>query len=76
VLFRRAGSQTVMPAGLAIAAITSMGYAGILLGPAAVGFVAKHLGLELAFWMIPAILLMVPLCAAVVVPRAAAKARS
>jgi predicted MFS family arabinose efflux permease len=76
VLFRRAGSQTVMPPGLAIAAITSMGYAGILLGPAAVGFVAKHLGLELAFWMIPAILLMVPLCAAVVVPRAAAKARS
>jgi predicted MFS family arabinose efflux permease len=69
VLFRRAGSQTVMPPGLAIAAITTMGYAGILLGPAAVGFVAKHLGLDVAFWMIPALLLMVPLCASVVVPR-------
>ncbi len=66
VLFRRAGSQTVMPPGLAIAAITSMGYAGILLGPAAIGFVAKHVGLTMAFWMIPAILLLVPLCAAVV----------
>jgi len=69
VLFRRAGSQKVMPAGLAIAAITTMGYAGILLGPAVIGFLAKHLGLTMAFWMIPAILLMVPLCAAVVAPK-------
>ncbi len=69
VLFRRAGSQTVMPSGLAIAAITTLGYAGILLGPAAIGFVAKHVGLTLAFWMIPALLICVPLCAAVVAPR-------
>jgi MFS family permease len=69
VLFRRAGSQTVMPPGLAIAAITTLGYAGILLGPAAIGFVAQHVGLTLAFWMIPAILLLVPLCARVVVPK-------
>ena len=67
VLFRRAGRQTVMPPGLAIAAITTMGYAGILVGPAAIGFVAKHVGLTMAFWMIPAILALVPLCAAVVV---------
>lgn len=67
VLFRRAGSQTVMPPGLAIAAITTMGYAGILLGPAAIGFLAQHVGLTAAFWVIPAILALVPLCAAVVV---------
>jgi predicted MFS family arabinose efflux permease len=67
VLFRRAGRQKVMPPGLAIAAITTMGYAGILLGPAAIGFVAKHVGLTMAFWMIPAILALVPLCAGVVV---------
>lgn len=71
VLFRRAGSQSVMPPGLAIAAITTVGYAGILLGPAAIGFVAKHVGLTMAFWMIPALLVMVPLCAAVVAPRRA-----
>jgi MFS family permease len=71
VLFRRAGSQTVMPPGLAIAAITTLGYAGILLGPAAIGFVAEHVGLTTAFWMIPAILLLVPLCARVVVARPA-----
>jgi MFS family permease len=69
VLFRRAGSQNVMPAGLAIAAITTTGYAGILLGPAAIGVVADHIGLTLAFWMIPALLCLVPLCAAVVAPR-------
>jgi MFS family permease len=69
VLFRLAGSQKVMPPGLAIAAITTMGYAGILLGPAMIGFVAKHVGLTMAFWMIPALLLSVPLCAAMVTAR-------
>jgi predicted MFS family arabinose efflux permease len=69
VLFRRAGSQNVMPPSLAIAAITTAGYAGILLGPAAIGFVADHIGLTLAFWMIPVLLLSVPLCTPVVAPR-------
>jgi MFS family permease len=69
VLFRRVGSQTVMPPGLAIAAVTTTGYAGILLGPAAIGFLAKHWGLGAAFWVVPAILLLVPLCASVIVPR-------
>jgi hypothetical protein len=68
VLFRRAGSQKVMPPGLAIAVVTTTGYAGILLGPAVIGFVAV-IGLTLAFWMIPALLILVPLCAAVVAPR-------
>jgi predicted MFS family arabinose efflux permease len=70
VLFRRAGSQHIMPPALAIAAITTTGYAGILLGPAAIGFVAKHVGLTAAFWMIPVLLIAVPLCAAIVAPRA------
>jgi predicted MFS family arabinose efflux permease len=69
VLFRRAGSQTVMPPGLAIAVITTIGYAGILLGPAVIGFVADHVGLTLAFWMIPVLLISVPLCAGIVAPR-------
>ena len=69
VLFRAAGGQKVMPPALAIAAITTVGYAGILLGPAAIGFVAKHVGLQLAFWMIPALLLLVPVCVGIVTPR-------
>jgi len=61
VLFRRAGSQTVMPAGLAVAIISTAGYAGILLGPAVIGFVANHIGLTNAFWMLPALVCLVPL---------------
>jgi predicted MFS family arabinose efflux permease len=69
VLFRRAGNQTAMPAGLAIAAITTTGYAGILLGPAGIGFVAKAVGLDAAFWMLAALLCLAPLSARIVAPR-------
>jgi predicted MFS family arabinose efflux permease len=63
ILFRRAGAQTVMPVGLAVAAITTTGYAGVLAGPAAVGFVAKLAGLATAFWMLAALMLLVTLSA-------------
>lgn len=63
VLFRRAGAQTVMPAGLAVAAISTFGYAGILVGPAAVGFVAKLSSLPAAFWMLAGLLCVVTLTA-------------
>jgi MFS family permease len=66
VLFRRAGSQTVMPAGLAIAAISATGYAGILVGPAGVGFLAKLAGLPTAFFILALLLSLVPLCARIV----------
>lgn len=68
VLFRRGGSQTIMPHGLAIAAISAMGYAGLLAGPAAIGFVAKQVGLANALWMLPALVALVPLCASLVAP--------
>jgi sugar phosphate permease len=55
VLFRGAGAQRVMPAGLAVAAITTAGYAGNLVGPAAIGFVAKAVGLPVAFWLLAAL---------------------
>jgi predicted MFS family arabinose efflux permease len=63
VLFRRAGSQTVMPPALAISAMTTAGYAGILVGPAAMGFVSQAIGLHNAFWMLAAMLCLVPLSA-------------
>ena len=66
VLFRKAGSQTVMPTGLAVAAITTTGYAGVLVGPAGVGFVANHTGLPISFWMLAAMLCLVPACAGIV----------
>lgn len=63
VLFRRAGNQSVMPVGLAVAAVTTSGYAGVLLGPAGIGFVAKYSGLPAALWMLTALLLLVTLTA-------------
>ena len=49
VLFTSVGRQTAMPESAAVPAITSLGYAGILLGPAAIGLVAKAAGLSAAF---------------------------
>jgi len=63
ILFRKAGSQTRMPPGLAIATITTTGYAGILIGPAAIGFLARLAGLHAAFWILAALVSLVPLSA-------------
>jgi Major Facilitator Superfamily len=56
VLFRRAGSQRAMPTGLAVAAITTAGYAGILVGPGAIGLAAKSAGLPIAFGLLAALI--------------------
>jgi predicted MFS family arabinose efflux permease len=63
VLFRRAGEQTAMPTGLAVAAVTTTGYAGILVGPAGMGFVANVIGLPAAFWLLAALTATVALSA-------------
>jgi predicted MFS family arabinose efflux permease len=49
VLFTAAGNQKAMPPSLAIGAITTIGYAGILSGPAMIGFVAHAASLDFAF---------------------------
>jgi predicted MFS family arabinose efflux permease len=48
VLYSTAGRQTVLPEHSAVSAITTLGYAGILAGPAAIGFVAQVSGLSTA----------------------------
>lgn len=63
VLFRRAASQRAMPGALALAAVSTSGYAGNLVGPAAIGFVANAVGLPGAFWLLAALLFIVPCCA-------------
>jgi uncharacterized membrane protein len=71
VLFRGAGAQRAMPAGLAVAAITIAGYAGILVGPAGIGFVANKAGLPAAFWLLALLVGAVVLSASTVTsPRA------
>jgi hypothetical protein len=52
-----------MPPALAIGAITTLGYAGILAGPAGIGVVAQLVGLPVAFWILAVMLLLVPLTA-------------
>lgn len=49
VLFTAAGNHTAMPPSLAVAAITTMGYAGVLAGPAFIGFFAQATSLTVAF---------------------------
>lgn len=61
VLFSAAGRQHAMPVGLAVAAMSTLGYAGILVGPAAVGFVAHGLGLPLALGLLAVLMLALPL---------------
>ena len=57
VLYTAVGKQTVMPESIAVPAITTLGYAGILAGPAAIGFIAHASSLSMAFLLITALLL-------------------
>ncbi len=60
ILFRLAGTQHAMPKGLAVAALTTAGYGGMLIGPAVIGFLSKEIGLHNAFWFLAALLISVP----------------
>lgn len=61
ILFRVAGTQQAMPKGLAIAALTTAGYSGMLTGPAVIGFLSKGIGLHSAFWFLAALPVCTPL---------------
>jgi len=56
VLYSAIGRQNVMPEHIAIPAVTTLGYAGILVGPAAIGFVAHAWSLTGAFILIALLL--------------------
>jgi MFS family permease len=56
VLYTAVGKQTVMPENVAVPAITTLGYAGILVGPALIGFVAHGASLSVAFGIMIALL--------------------
>lgn len=59
ILFSAAGNQRDMPANLAIASVTTVGYAGILAGPALIGFIAQLSSLTVAFGCVAVLLLAV-----------------
>jgi predicted MFS family arabinose efflux permease len=63
LLFSVVGNQKDMPPNLALAAISGVGYAGILAGPALIGFIAHLTSLFVAFGCVAILLLVVSLSA-------------
>ncbi|AZF63053.1 MULTISPECIES: MFS transporter [Pseudomonas] len=56
VLYTAVGKQKVMPEHIAVPAITTLGYAGILAGPAMIGFIAHGSSLSIAFVLVAMLL--------------------
>jgi len=59
VLYTAVGKQTVMPESIAVPAVTTLGYAGILAGPAVIGFIAHGSSLSFAFGLMALLLVAV-----------------
>jgi len=59
IMFSAAGNQQAMPVNLAISSMTTIGYAGILAGPALIGFISQCYSLTTAFSIIAILLLTV-----------------
>ncbi|MRS18669.1 MFS transporter [Enterobacteriaceae bacterium RIT692] len=59
VMFSAVGQQKVMPQAVAVPAMTTLGYLGVLSGPAVIGYVAHFSSLTFAFSLIMALMLVV-----------------
>jgi MFS family permease len=59
VLFTAVGRQSSMPQAVAVPAITTLGYAGVLTGPAGIGFIAQHSNLSVAFLFVATLMVAV-----------------
>ncbi|MGC4014604.1 MAG: MFS transporter [Luteolibacter sp.] len=57
VMFSAAGRQSSMPESVAVSAISTLGYAGVLMGPAAIGFVSHLSSLLVAFVIMMALMI-------------------
>lgn len=59
VLITLAGQEKVMPVNMSVALVATLGYLGVLAGPAAIGFIAHLSSLTAAFTMIAALFLVI-----------------
>ena len=59
VLYTAVGRQTVMPEHAAVPVISTLGYAGILAGPAAIGFIAHGMNLSVALLVVAVMMVAV-----------------
>lgn len=59
VMFSVVGEQKVMPQAVAVPAMTTLGYVGVLSGPAIIGYVAHFSSLSISFSLIMLLMLFV-----------------
>lgn len=52
IMFSATGKQTAMPPSLAVPAVSTLGYVGVLAGPASVGHIAHYFTLPVALYVI------------------------
>jgi len=63
ILFTAAGRVPGVPPGISLATVTTIAYAGLLLGPAMIGFIADATSLQLAFILVAAMFAAIGLSA-------------
>ncbi|VDC33736.1 MFS transporter [Pseudogemmobacter humi] len=59
VIFSAAGNFPGQSPGAALSAVTMVGYAGILIAPAAIGFAAEYIGLRVTYAALAALVLVI-----------------
>ncbi len=63
ILFSAAGNHSGIASAQAISTVTMVGYSGILVAPAPIGYVAEHLGFRLTYFVLALLLMLVALMA-------------
>lgn len=59
VMYSAAGNHPGLPSGVAISAVTTVGYAGILVAPAVIGVIAEQVGFRITYTALAGLLLLV-----------------
>ena len=59
IMFSAAGNHPGMAAGSAISTVTMVGYAGILVAPSSIGYIADHIGFRFTYAALALLLLVV-----------------
>lgn len=58
VFFSLLGKQKIMPLNMAVSAVSTMGYMGILMGPAIIGFIASRTSLYISFGLLAGLVVL------------------
>ena len=58
IFYSMLGRQQVMPLNMAVSAVSTLGYLGILMGPALIGFIAQQTSLYVSFGLLTVLVLV------------------